>query len=301
MRRLIPLLVITLALGAFAQQPGDPELVAGSDEPWRELPDHILLHVERQDLLFDLETDQVKLEDVVEELTAAVADPFEEPALRTELADRLFWLGAEVEVDGVTIEEPQALGAALAAAVADDPDWVRGYLTRCFAKDVFYSCRLLELMAVPTAIPLFDELARDANLDFDLRLSAVRAIGAAEGQGAYDRLTALIEDPAMPDQLRVEAMTALAPIGYDEGRAFLEGFIAETDSSRLAEGAAAALELLEETASMTTGAWIMLALGFILLFGGAVFFVIIAVRRSTPHVFSDDSDEGEEDTEEADQ
>lgn len=292
--RTVTILLLLSATLLAAQPPGEGEaLVAASDQPWLEEPDHILAHQQRLELLRALRSGELSLEDAADALAEAVADPFEDPELRRWAADALAGLTVEIEVEGETVEQPRALAAALTAAVveAEDLGWVRSYLRPACLERVGLACGLLALMTDPAAVPLHQELARDFSLGEDVRLTAVGSIGSAEGRHAYRVLTELAADPTLPDALRVAAMTTLAPIGYDEGRAFLEEQLAAADSPALRTGAAAALELLDQTAVMTPGAWIMLALGFLLLFGGAVLFIIIATRRATPHVFSDEGDE----------
>ncbi|MCX7021185.1 MAG: MetS family NSS transporter small subunit [bacterium] len=82
---------------------------------------------------------------------------------------------------------------------------------------------------------------------------------------------------------------SLAPIGYDEGRAFLENLARQNLSPRLREAVEEGLAAIDRTQHMTLGAWIMFAVGVILLFGGSALAVSIAIRRGKPHIYSADS------------
>jgi len=282
------LLVSSVAAGA-----GEPATTIGplAPESWSATPESAARHAERLALVAKLGGKDADVEDSADALAAIVADAAEDPGLRAAAADLL----GRVTVEGADGEElPRALADALVEAALDgDPGgWTAGYLAGLSReKDGAERAALVvSLMADDRLAEFHQSLALDGRQAVEVRAAAAGAIGAIEGDWAYSTLTGLADDPGLPDEVRAAAVTALAPIGYDEGRAFLQSLAREDLSPGLRKAVEDGLETIDRTRYMTPAAWVMMAIGVIILFGGSALFVSIALRRGKKHVFSDDSD-----------
>jgi len=248
------------------------------------------VHAERLALVARLGAVGADLEGSADALAAIVADASEDPGLRAVAAELLGRV--TVEVSGV--EEPQALAAALSeAARGGDPGgWTAGYLAE-LSQSKGGSERAALVVGLMTDERLSEfhrSLALDGRLAIEAREAAVAVIGALEGDWAYRTLAELADDSGLEDGVRVAAVGALAPIGYDEGRAFLQGLAREDLSPRLREAVEEGLAAINQAQHISLGAWIMFAVGVILLFGGSALAISISIRRGKKHVFTDESD-----------
>jgi hypothetical protein len=292
--------LLALFIVAVAAGTGEPATTVGPlrTESWSGTPEQAALHAERLDLIAELEAGRLEPEDHVENLTGAVSDPLEDPDLRTAAADLLGRVTVEVTVAGERVEQPQALACALveAARGGDPGGWTAGYLAELSQRKggAERAALVIALMVDGGLAEFHRSLALDGRLAPEAREAAVGVIGALEGDWAYETLVALADDPGLPEGVRAAAVTALAPIGYDEGRAFLEDLARRDLPPRLREAVEAGLATIDRTQNMTAGAWIMFAVGVILLFGGSALFISIALRRGKKHIFSDEAD-GESD------
>ncbi len=292
MYRLIPVVLLILVLtSAFAETEG-PTTTIG---PFPTDPLQAKRHRSRLELIEKLAAGRIDPEDAVDGLNEIVTDPHEDPGLRTLAADHLGKITVEVrQKDGTVQDQPRALAAALseAAATYDPHDWPREYLKNTSREPAI----LVGLMVNESLLEFHLTIALDDGFALDARLAAVGVIGAVEGTWAFDTLTELAADGQLDEELRIAAIGALAPIGYDEGRDFLKRLSRSSGHSpRLKVAIEEGLETIERTQYMTPGAWIMLAIGIILLFGGSAWFIRIALKRGKKHVFSDEPGRGGQD------
>ncbi len=285
-KALVTLLVTVVLLPVAARIPED---AFDTEEEWRAAQKPVDEFYERE---YDrmVEAGKIEPEDAVEKLSGIITDPHEEPDLRSLAA---YYLGKHtVEVrltDGTIQNQPQVLAAALAeAAVIYDPhNWPMEYLRDRSGKPE-ETALLVGLMVDDRLLDFHLAIALDGGFAIEVRVAAVGVIGAIEGEKAYLQLTGLADDDQLDELVRIAAIGALAPIGYDVGCDFLERLSRSSDlSPRLKVAIEEGLETIERTQYMTPGAWIMFAVDVIILFGGSAWFVLIALRRGKKHVFSD--------------
>ncbi|MCK4593907.1 HEAT repeat domain-containing protein [bacterium] len=286
MSRRIGIIFLTLLFVLASAETKEPPTTIG---PFPADPLQAKRHREHLELIGELEAGRIELEDAVEDLSEIISDPREEPGLRTTAADHLGKITVEVrQPDGTVQDQPRALAAALseAAATYDPHDWPLEYLKDKSREPAI----LVGLMVDDKLLDFHLTIALDDGFALEARLAAVGVIGAIEGTWAFEMLTELAADGQLDEELRIAAIGALAPIGYDEGRDFLERLSRSSGlSPRLKAAIEEGLETIERTQYMTPGAWIMFAVGVILLFGGSAWFVRIALRRGKKHIFSDES------------
>jgi|GEM_PF-5317568 len=282
-------LIIAVASAEIEGPPttvGPPRLESGTAAPGRSAR-----YAERRLLVTRMGEKGADIEGSADALAEIVADASEDPGLRAAAADLLGLVTVEV-ADGE--ELPRILADALVEAALDgDPGgWTAGYLAEISRrKDGAVRAALVVGLMVDGGLAEFHRsLALDGRLALEAREAAVGVIGALEGDWAYETLAGLADAPALPDGIRTAAVTALAPIGYDEGRAFLRNLARQDLSPGLRKAVEEGLATIDRTQYMTPGAWIMFAIGVILLFGGSVLFISIAIRRGKKHIFSDESD-----------
>lgn len=292
MNKLNLLTAAVLLASSVAAGTGEPVTTVGplQSESWSSTPESAARHVERRLLVTRLGEKGADVEGSADALAAIVADAAEDPGLRASAADLL----GLVTVEGADGEElPRALADALVEAALDgDPGgWTAGYLAGLSRqKDGAERAALVVgLMADDRLAEFHRSLALDGRQAVEVRAAAAGAIGAIEGDWAYATLTGLADDPGLPDGVRAAAVAALAPIGYDEGRAFLQSLARDDLSPGLRKAVEDGLETIDRVRNITPAAWVMMAVGVIILFGGSALFVSIALRRGKKHVFSDDS------------
>ncbi|HUT98767.1 MAG TPA: MetS family NSS transporter small subunit [bacterium] len=284
---------LILLVSSVAAGTGEPTTTVGPLRPESVTvtPERAARHAERLELVARLGVEGTDLEDSADTLAAIVADVSEDPGLRAAAADLL----GRVTVEAAGGEErPQALACALIEAALDgDPGgWTAGYLAELSrGKGGAERAALVVGLMVDERLAEFHRsLALDGRLALEAREAAVGVIGTIEGDWAYETLAELAGDAGLQDGVRVAAVGALAPFGYDEGRAFLQKLARENLSPRLHEAVEEGLATIDRTQHMTPGAWIMFTVGVIILFGGSALFISIALKRGKKHVFSDESD-----------
>jgi HEAT repeat protein len=298
MSRPVVVLLTLLLAAALAEGEGAPTTIGPlRTEPWSEIPEQAALHAERMELVARLGEKGADVEGSADALAEIVTDAYEEPGLRTAAADLLGSVTVEVTLpDGERGEEPRLLACALVEAVAayDPSGWPRSYLVERSRVEPAGTALLVGLMVDERAAEFHLELAREERLAVKARAAAVCVIGALEGERSFDALVGLADDAGVDDEVRAAAVIALAPIGYDEGREFLEDLLESPGTpTMLVEAAREGLEIIDRTQRLTPGAWIMFAIGVLLLFGGSALFISIALRRGKKHVFTDSPDGGE--------
>ncbi|OGD72495.1 MAG: hypothetical protein A2Y64_03080 [Candidatus Coatesbacteria bacterium RBG_13_66_14] len=283
---------LILLASSVAAGTGEPATTVGPLHPESatEASGRSARYAERLELVTRLGAEGADLEGSADALAAIVSDASEDSGLRAAAADLLGRV--TVEVSGV--EEPRALACALIEAALDgDPSgWTAGYLAELSRRKggADRAALVVGLMTDERLAEFHQSLALDGRPALEAREAAVGVIGTIEGDWAYETLVALADDAGLPDGVRVAAIGALAPIGYDEGRAFLRGLAREDLSPSLREAVEEGLAAIDHTQNISLGAWIMFAVGVILLFGGLAISITISIRRGKKHVFSDESD-----------
>jgi hypothetical protein len=293
MGRLILTTALILLVSSVAAGTGEPTTTVGPLRPeaGTATRERAARHAERLELVARLGAVGADQESSADELAAIVADASEDSDLRTVAADLL----GRVTVEAAGGEErPQALAGALSeAALGGDPGgWTAGYLAELsrMMGGAERAALIVGLMADERLAEFHRSLALDGRLALEAREAAVGVIGALEGDWAYQTLAELADDADLEDGVRVAAVGALAPIGYDEGRALLKSLTRQDLSPRLREAVEEGLAAIDQTQNISLGAWIMFAVGVLLLFGGLALSISLSIRRGKKHVFSDESD-----------